>query len=160
MDRDVGGLPAQQEAFDIENRRNDWKSATNDSMWSNNDHRGVEQEVGISHGSINAILSDDLKMRRVSAKFVPRQLTTDQMERRMMFAGVLFEKSTQDPTLWSRGCSPTTGDEDAVSIVAHSVVSPTKNFTPRQIQGKIAAHCIFWHRRCGTPWVRTAWTYC
>ena len=52
------------------------------------------------------------------------------------------------------------GDEDAVSIVAHSVVSPTKNFTPRQIQGKIAAHCIFWHRRCGTPWVRTAWTYC
>ena len=27
----------------------------------------LEQEVGISHGSINAILSDDLKVRRVSA---------------------------------------------------------------------------------------------
>jgi hypothetical protein len=26
----------------------------------------LEQEVGISHGSIKAILSDDLKMRRVS----------------------------------------------------------------------------------------------
>jgi len=39
-----------------------------------------EQEVGISHGSIHVIVSDDLKMRRVSAKFVPRQLTTDQME--------------------------------------------------------------------------------
>jgi transposase len=46
----------------------------------------LEQEVGISHGPINAILSDDLKMRRVSAKFVPRQLTTDQMECRMIVA--------------------------------------------------------------------------
>jgi hypothetical protein len=55
-------------------------------------------EVGISPGSIHAILSDDLKMRRVSAKFVPRQLPTDQMECRMMVAGHLFEKSTQDPT--------------------------------------------------------------
>ena len=36
----------------------------------------LEQEVGISHGSIHAILYDDLKTRRVSAKFVPRQLTT------------------------------------------------------------------------------------
>ena len=40
----------------------------------------LEQEVGISQGSIHAILSEDLKMRRVSAKFAPRQLTTDQME--------------------------------------------------------------------------------
>jgi hypothetical protein len=37
----------------------------------------LTQEIGISIGSIHAILSDDLKMRRVSAKFVPRQLTTD-----------------------------------------------------------------------------------
>jgi hypothetical protein len=58
----------------------------------------MEQEVGISHGSIYAILSDDLKMKRVSAKFVPRQLTTDQIECHMLVAGDLFDKSTQDPT--------------------------------------------------------------
>jgi hypothetical protein len=34
------------------------------------------------------------------------------------------------------------GDDDAVSRVAHSVVSPTKEITPRQIQGKSDAHCI------------------
>jgi len=62
----------------------------------------LEQEVGISHGSIHAILSDDLKMRRVSEKFVPRQLTTDQMECRMMVSGDLFEKSTQDPTFLTK----------------------------------------------------------
>jgi len=58
----------------------------------------LEQEVGISHGSIHAICSDDLKMRHVSVKFVPRQLTTDRMECRMMVAADLFEKSMQDPT--------------------------------------------------------------
>jgi hypothetical protein len=38
------------------------------------------QEVGTSHRSIHTILSDELKTRRVSVKFVPRQLTLDQME--------------------------------------------------------------------------------
>ena len=70
----------------------------------------LEQEVGISHGSIHAILSDDLKMRRVSAKFVPRQLTTDQM-----VAGDFFRKvrrtrrfSQRLSRVMSHGCSPTT----------------------------------------------------
>jgi len=67
----------------------------------------LEQEVGISHGSIHAILSDDLQ----SSKFVARQLTTDQMESRMMVAGDLFEKSTQDPTFLSKVF---TGDESWV----------------------------------------------
>ena len=62
----------------------------------------LEQEVGSSHGSIHAILSDDLKMRRVSAKFVPRQLTMDQMECCMMVAGDLFEKSTENPTFLTK----------------------------------------------------------
>jgi len=50
----------------------------------------LEQEVGISHRSIHVILSEDLKMRCVSAKFVPRQLTTDRMECHMMVTGDLF----------------------------------------------------------------------
>jgi len=71
----------------------------------------LEQEVGNSHGSIHAILSDDLKMRRASVKFVPRQLTTDQMECRKMIAGDLFEKSTQDLTFLTK---IVTGDESWV----------------------------------------------
>jgi hypothetical protein len=58
----------------------------------------LEQEVVISHRSIHVILSDNLNLRRVNAKFVPRQLTTDQMEYLMMIAEDLFEKSVQDPT--------------------------------------------------------------
>jgi len=71
----------------------------------------LEQEVGISHGSIHATVSDDLKMRPVSAKFVPRQLTTDEMKCRMMVAGVLFEISTQEPTFLTK---IVTGDEARV----------------------------------------------
>jgi len=62
----------------------------------------LEQDVGNSHGSIHVIISDDLKLRHVSAKFVLRQLTTDQIECRMMVAGDLFEKSTQDPTFLTK----------------------------------------------------------
>jgi hypothetical protein len=62
----------------------------------------MEQEVCISHGSIYAILSDYFKMRRVSAKFVPRKVTMDQMECRMMVAGDLFEKTTQEPTFLTK----------------------------------------------------------
>ena len=72
---------------------------------------GLEQEVGISHESIHRILSDDLKMRRVSAKFVPRQLTTDQMECRMMVAGDLFEKGGENPAFLTK---IVTGDESWV----------------------------------------------
>jgi len=62
----------------------------------------LEQDVGNSHGSIHVIISDDLKLRHVSAKYVLRQLTTDQIECRMMVAGDLFEKSTQDPTFLTK----------------------------------------------------------
>ena len=71
----------------------------------------LEKEVGISHGSIHAILSYDLKMRRNSEKFVPRQLTTDQMECRMMVTGDLFGKSMQDPKFLTK---IVTGDESWV----------------------------------------------
>lgn len=71
----------------------------------------LEQEVGISHGSIHVILSNNFKMRCVSAKFVPRQLTTDQMECHMMVTGDLFEKSTQYPMFLTKII---TGDESWV----------------------------------------------
>ena len=37
--------------------------------------REITVEVGISTGSVHSILTEDLRMRRVSAKFVPKLLT-------------------------------------------------------------------------------------
>ena len=45
--------------------------------------REVANKVGISIGSCHQILTEELRMRRVSAKFVPRLLTDDQKENRV-----------------------------------------------------------------------------
>ena len=45
--------------------------------------REVADEVGISIGSCHQIFTEELQMRRVSAKFVPRLLTNDQKENRV-----------------------------------------------------------------------------
>ena len=47
-------------------------------------------------GSCDAFLIDDLHMKRVCAKFVPRLLTDDQREQRQTIARDLFERSYED----------------------------------------------------------------
>jgi len=46
-------------------------------------HRTIDEVsilVGISHGTCHKILTEDLKMRRVESKFVPRLLSVDQKQ--------------------------------------------------------------------------------
>ena len=50
----------------------------------------------ISVGSCDEILTEDLHMKRVCAKFVPRLLTDDQREQRQIIASDLFERSCKD----------------------------------------------------------------
>jgi hypothetical protein len=59
----------------------------------------IAADVGLSSvGSVHAILKEDLGMRRVCAKFVPRLISDDQMECRKTIVGDVFEQSTQDPS--------------------------------------------------------------
>ena len=53
-------------------------------------------ECGIPVGSCDAILTDDLHMKRVCAKFMPRLLTDDQCEQRQTITRDLFERSCED----------------------------------------------------------------
>ena len=48
--------------------------------------RETANDCGIFVGSCGAILTDDLHMKRVCAKFVPRMLTDDQREERQIIA--------------------------------------------------------------------------
>ena len=57
--------------------------------------REISDDCGISVGSCDAILTDDLHMKRVCAKFVPRLLTDDQREQRQKIAGDLLERSCE-----------------------------------------------------------------
>jgi len=46
----------------------------------------LAKEVGISSGSVHSILTDDLALRAVSAKFVPKLLTMEQKQLRLEVA--------------------------------------------------------------------------
>jgi len=58
--------------------------------------REIANDCRISVGSCDAILTDDLHMERVCAKFGPRLLTDDQGEQRQTIARDLFERSCED----------------------------------------------------------------
>jgi len=58
--------------------------------------REIVDGCGISVGSCDAILTDDLHMKRVCAKFVLCLLTDDQREQRQTIALDLFERSCED----------------------------------------------------------------
>ena len=73
--------------------------------------REIAGDCGISVGSCDAILTDDLHMKRVCTKFVPRLLTDDQREQRQTIARDLFERSCEDVQFFK---NTVTGDESWV----------------------------------------------
>ena len=81
--------------------------------WSANkiQYTAIDDDCGISVCSCNTILTDDLHMNRVCAKFVPRSLTDDQREQRQTIARDLFERSCEDVQFLK---SIVTGDESWV----------------------------------------------
>ena len=57
----------------------------------------IERELGISHGSVIVIIHDNLAMSKVSARWVPRNLTPhDRLQRRQSSEELLLLYS-QDP---------------------------------------------------------------
>jgi len=64
--------------------------------------------VGISHGTCNKILTEDLKMRLVASKFVSRLLSVDQKQQRLGVCLHLKENAANDPSFLS---NVMTGDE-------------------------------------------------
>ena len=65
----------------------------------------------IAYGSCQRILADELNMRRIAAKFVPRLLNNDQRDRRVQVCTELQEAVRHDPNFLSRVI---TGDESWV----------------------------------------------
>lgn len=77
-----------------------------------NDRRSTIKElaeaVGISYGSVQAILTSELHMHRIAAKFVPRLLTADQKEHRVEICQDLRQRVANDPSFLAK---IVTGDE-------------------------------------------------
>ena len=71
----------------------------------------VSMLVGISHGTFHKILTEDLKMRRVASKFVPRLLSVDQKQQRLDVCLDLKQYAANDPSFLS---NVITGEETRV----------------------------------------------
>ncbi|UYV82536.1 hypothetical protein LAZ67_21002715 [Cordylochernes scorpioides] len=70
--------------------------------------REVAEDLNISIGSCHSIFINDLGMRRVAAKFVPKLLNCDQKQHRMDIANEMLDSVRDDPNLLQRVI---TGDE-------------------------------------------------
>ena len=70
--------------------------------------REVAEEVRIAFGMCQKILTEDLRMRRVTAKFVPCLLTAEQKDDRVSVCTDLRDRAQNDPNFMS---SVTAGDE-------------------------------------------------
>jgi len=72
----------------------------------NKDHRYTIDELsevtGVSWSSVQRILTQDLGMRRVAAKFVPRLITEDQRKSRLAVCQDLKRELENDPNFLSR----------------------------------------------------------
>jgi hypothetical protein len=67
--------------------------------------------VGLSYGSCQRILLDELNMRRIAAKFVPHLLNNEQRDHRVQVCTELQQAVRHDPNFLSRVI---TGDESWV----------------------------------------------
>ena len=80
----------------------------------NQDRRTIRNlcaEVGIGYRSCLRILTEQLNMHRIAAKFVPRVLTQDQKDSRVAIGQELKETVINDPTLL---LNVITGDENII----------------------------------------------
>ena len=68
----------------------------------------LQLETGISYGSIETILTKDLELTRVAARFVPKILRADEIQARIVASRNLIKKSDRDPE-WMN--TIITGDE-------------------------------------------------
>jgi len=79
------------------------------------DHRITIKEiiviVNVSYGTVQTILTRDMNMHRIAAKFVPRLLTPEQKENHVRICEELHQRALDDPSFMSRVI---TGDESWV----------------------------------------------
>jgi len=113
--------------------------------------REISEDLNISYGSVQNILTTDLNMRRVSAKFVPRVLTVEQKQQRLSLSLELRDRVASDSSFLG---NVITGDETLVygygpearvqsSQWKNHAVLPVRKNTSIKIQHQGDDNCVF-----------------
>ena len=120
--------------------------------------------VGLSYGTVQRVLSDNLNMRRIWARFVPRPLSDDQKAHRVSVCRELKQQARDDPNIIS---SIITSDERTVYGYDPETEQPSSQWklpnSPRPKKGAnmaaMSSPCwsFLWHpmhcpQGIPTPW--------
>ena len=119
----------------------------------------IADEVGMNHNSVWEIITEDLGMRKICAKMVPKLLSNDQKNRRKQVCQDVIERLETDPDLLRRLI---TGDETGLRVRSGNQVSElameepwvakTEKSQTVQVEDKGDAHNFLrraWHRPHG-----------
>ncbi|UYV74842.1 hypothetical protein LAZ67_12001281 [Cordylochernes scorpioides] len=106
--------------------------------------REVAEDLNISIGSCHSIFINDLGMRRVAAKFVPKLLNCDQKQHRMNIANEMLDSVRDDPNLLQRVI---TGDEayaytDSLKLVSVEDAMVTAYASKKYLLPHLLRECL------------------
>ncbi|UYV74834.1 K02A2.6-like [Cordylochernes scorpioides] len=102
--------------------------------------REVAEDLNISIGSCHSIFINDLGMRRVAAKFVPKLFNCDQKQHRMNIANEMLDSVRDDPNLLQRVITAKTSLQDDDVPIDDTTTKPL--FTPQEKRRKETARII------------------
>jgi len=104
----------------------------------------------VSYGTFQAILTQDLNMQRVAAKFAPRILTAEQKEWRLSVAKNMLQEAESDENFmgqiitgdetWVYGYDPETKRQSSRWKSAES--PEAKKSAPGAVKSQSHAHCF------------------
>jgi hypothetical protein len=143
-----------------EKLKKSWELVHKDHRWTIHE---LADTFGISYGVCQEILTENLKMRHIVAKFDLQLLTNDQKQQRINVCPQLWEKANEDPT-FTNISRIITGDESWIcsydpetkqqSSQWKNPQSPrAKKKKARQVQSLTKSMLIFfWHDRDCSLW--------
>jgi hypothetical protein len=115
--------------------------------------------VGLSYGIVQRILLDDLNMRRIAAKFVPRLLSNDQKEHRVAVCRELkinfISKVITGDESWVYGYDPETKQQSSQWEVAKFTAAEKSTSSSQQCQVHVDRFSLTskaLSTRNSTPW--------
>ncbi|KAJ9583151.1 hypothetical protein L9F63_022502 [Diploptera punctata] len=128
----------------------EWFSKFKRGVTSVKDENQLCDALALSRGSVQSILKDDLNMRRIAAKFVPRLLSNDQKESRVIACTDLKEQLKNDPRFmekvitgdetWIYGYDPETKQQ---SSQWESCISTPQESQTSSIECEVNDDCFF-----------------
>jgi len=108
--------------------------------------KSIAEQLGISHERVGSIIHEDLDMRKLSAKWVPKYLNADQKHQRCQSSEQNFEFFRRDPyDIQMISC------RDWRSWTKPSYITMTRRQSNNQWSGGIACHPTPKNSECKNP---------